>query len=111
MILHGLASIKRRFSPASAPLFADSAPQMLNELALQGVELPGEQEADQELWQHLMDKGMERPSNGKVNICRFQGAVHVCEANCNMWWMDRFVRTPFLCCVLCCVGVVSGSRC
>ena len=88
--------IKKKFSPGTAPLFANSAPLIMKDLTMQRIMLPAERDPEFELWDYIFARGLARPANGKVNTCRFQGAVHVADANLDFWWVDRFVRTASL---------------
>ena len=108
--------IKDHHGP-STPLFQAGSRRMLQAMSAQGIELPGEQDADQELWDFCMSQGLSRRSGQRVTMCRFQAGTAAAKHNLGYWEVDKFLRTAkksmyasmcvcvgllFWCCCCCC---------
>ena len=69
---------------------------MREALVLLGVELPGIQDADVELFEWALDLAENRRNGSKVTACRFQAQISAAELNLLYCWVDKWVRTRFV---------------
>ena len=65
---------------------------MLDELVEAGVQLPGEKDADQELWDFWVNRQGLRNKRDRCMMGRFQNCIDRCEKELCFWSMDAFER-------------------
>ena len=105
--------IKDHHGP-STPLFQAGSRRMLQAMSAQGIELPGEQDADQELWDFCMSQGLSRRSGQRVTMCRFQAGTAAAKHNLGYWEVDKFLRTAknsMYASMCVCVGLLFWCGC
>lgn len=89
--------------PNQVPLFGAFRDDMVAALKQQGVELPGVDSVEVELWGWLRDRATFGMSGRRASMCRFIGSVPACLKNTPNWAVDDFERT------YCCLQM-DGSR-
>ena len=73
-------------------LFQEKCKQMLAELHDAGIELPGEKDADQEVWDLWRNRQGVRSKRDRVMMGRFQACIVRAEKEIGWWSMDAFER-------------------
>ena len=68
-------SIRKKFPARSCLLFQERYPQMMKELIDMNVELPGERDADLELWDYWCARSGNRNKHSRMMINRFMALV------------------------------------
>ena len=96
LMLDCVTHLRANFTPETAPLFMADSRKMKEALVLLGVELPGLQDADVELFEWALDLAENRRNGSKVTACRFQAQISAAELNLLYWWVDKWVRTRFV---------------
>ena len=72
--------------------FQDKAKQMLVELREAGIQLPGEKDADEELWDFWLERQKFRNKKDRVMMNRFMACIHRAEKELPFWTIDSFER-------------------
>jgi hypothetical protein len=78
--------------PSAQVLFQDKVKNMLAEIGEAGIELPGEQPADMELWELWKSRQSFRNKRDRVMLNRFQACIVRAEKELPFWSMDLFER-------------------
>jgi len=73
-------------------LFQDKCKRILAELEDAGIELPGEQDADLEVWNLWCNRQGFRNKRDRVMMGRFQSCIARAEKEVGWWSMDAFER-------------------
>jgi hypothetical protein len=75
-------------NPRAFPLFMARVPGALRDLRDAGVELPGEGDPEQELWEYWLQRGHFRRSGYRCNLNRFQGGFVRVANDMQHWELD-----------------------
>lgn len=76
------------------PLFASLVPSMFDELKAGGIELPGVDAPEKEIWCHLAKADPFSRKGDKLNLCRFMGILKSAEESIlPRWSVDAWERT------------------
>ena len=119
MLNETMGKVRSQYSKSNLPvLFRLEAPRMLKALQKAGVDLPGVEDPEHELWDWCMEAGLRRKAGSKVTAARFPGSVASAQCNVEHWWIDKFCRTAskYICfsmfvCKHVCMNVVGLSYC
>ena len=94
MLNETMGKVRSQYGTSNLPvLFRLEAPIMLKALQKAGVDLPGVEDPEHELWDWCMEAGLRRKAGSKVTAARFQGGVASAVCNVEHWWIDKFCRT------------------
>ena len=86
--------IKRTYARHDLPLlFRKEAPKMLRQLRNAGIELPGLEDPEMELFDYCMEAGLRRKAGSKITAARFCGSIAAAKCNVEHWAMDKVCRT------------------
>ena len=72
--------------------FQEKCKRILSELEDAGIELPGEQDADLEVWNLWCNRQGFRNKRDRVMMGRFQSCIARAEKEICWWSMDAFER-------------------
>ena len=92
--------IRQHFLLRDVPIWQDAAVEIERQLEAEGVELPGLDSSEVELFHYSLDSTFAA-SGARCNQARFQACIATCEKNLGHWHVDRTVRTAFVCCLSC----------
>ena len=65
---------------------------MLVELREAGIQLPGEKDSDEELWDFWLERQKFRNKRDRVMMNRFMACIHRAEKELPFWTIDSFER-------------------
>ena len=80
-------------SAAASPLFMKHCSGIIDALARNGVELPGEASPEEEAWQLMQQRKLGRTAGYRVNLCRFCGSLAKAIKETQWWEVDAYIRT------------------
>ena len=92
--------IRQHFLPRDVPIWQDAAVEIERQLEAEGVELPGLDSSEVELFHYSLDSTFAA-RGARCNQARFQACIATCEKNLGHWHVDRTVRTAVVCCLSC----------
>lgn len=87
-----MAFVLRELTPSACPLYQELGPLILKDFALAGIELPGERDPMDELWEWMRDRNWCAPAGQRCNLNRFMSSATAARDNVNSWHLDLFER-------------------
>ena len=82
--------------PNKCPRWQELAPRMLEGLGESGIELPGVDDPEVELWSYLKSRPWVGRTGERCNMNRFMSSLTAAKEHLPMWWIHLFERL-FMC--------------
>ena len=93
-LLHAMVHhIKITYRADTAPLFQADVGRIQRQMALAGIDLPGIKDADEEVFDWVLEQGITRRNGAKCTAARFQAHVAGMQLNLGYWFVDKYLRT------------------